>query len=582
MVFVVLITIASFLASPLQEAQIEGKIASASVRGRKSVSEEGLVSQELIIGVDDMSSESYTSLTGLVEAWGGEVTNNVSFGGSLEAVVVDFSTISVYPFIEEVMNTLKPKYVQPNQEFSIEFVPNDPRWNWQWGPAKIGADIAWNTTVGNSSILVAVIDTGVDWDHPDLAANYVPSGYDWVNRDHNPMDDNGHGTHVAGIVAAVINNSQGIAGISQVNIMAEKALNQTGYGFSDDLAEAITHAADQNADIISMSWGSDSNNILVRRAIRYAYDSGVLLVAAAGNNATSERSYPAAYDEVIAVTATDRNDNLAYFANYGEWIELAAPGVSIYSTTWNDDYAYKSGTSMATPHVSGVAALIWSVFPNLTSDQVRSRLRETAEDLGPSGFDIHYGYGRIDAGRAVQDEELVRDISISDVALYKYIVHQGGLLPINVTVQNEGDYTEVFNITVNANNTSIATERITLTSGNSTTIWFTCNATGIAKGNYVIEASAEVLPGETYSLDNNYTAGWITIVMVGDVTGPSGWPDGRSNMMDIGLVAKYYGRSVPPAPSKCDITGSTPGLPDRKIDMKDIGLVAVHFGETDP
>ncbi len=581
MVIAVLLITTSALAPTLQRADIERKVERANQKAAGLFSTERDSSQELIIGIDGMPSKSYLSLTRLVEAWGGEITNNVSFGGKIEAVVANLPPASVKPFVEEVTEILEPMYIQPNHEFKIDLTPNDPRWSWQWGPAKIGAEVAWNTTVGNSSILLAIVDTGVDWDHPDLANNYAPLGYDWVNGDDDPMDDNGHGTHVAGIAAAVINNNLGIAGISQVKVMAEKALNRSGYGSSDDLAEAITHAADQNADIISMSWGSYTRNILVQHAIQYAYNSGVLLVAAAGNNASSEKAYPAAYNEVIAVSATDRNDNPAYFTNYGEWIELAAPGVNIYSTTWNDDYTYKSGTSMATPHVSGVAALIWSVFTNLTRDQVRSRLQETAEDLGPEGFDIHYGHGRVSAIRAVTDNQ-VHNISICNVTVYKDIVHRGSLLPINVTVQNRGDYIETFNVNVNANTTSIATEEVTLASGDSTILYLGWNTTGIAKGNYAIKITLDTLPNETYSTYDDSTENWIIIVMTGDVTGPEGSPDGRCDMMDIGLIAKNYGRNVPPAPSNCDLTGSTPDVPDRKVDMRDIGLVAGHFGEVDP
>jgi hypothetical protein len=581
MVFAALLISTLVSASAFELSDMGGEEASTKLREMISVAIEDQSSKEFIIGVEGMPFESYASLIRLVETWGGVVTNNISLGGRMEAVVADLPSISVSPFLEEVMKAFEPNYLHLNEQFKIDFVPNDPFWTLQWGLAKIEVDIAWNTTVGDSSLLLAVVDTGVDWNHPDLAPNYAPLGYDWVNDDSNPMDDHGHGTHVAGIAAAVMNNSIGVTGISQVRIMAEKALNQTGYGFSDDLAEAIIHAADQNADIISMSWGSYSYNLLIQHAIRYAYNSGVLLVAAAGNNATSEKCYPAAYNEVIAVSATDRNDNLAYFSNYGEWIEFAAPGVSIYSTTWNDDYAYKSGTSMAAPHVSGVAALIWSAFPNMTRDQVRSRLQDTAEDLGSSGFDIYYGYGRINAGEAVQTDIQMHDISVDNVTIYKDIVHQGGSLPINVTVQNKCNHTETFNVTVNANTTLITTWNMSLAGGNSSTIDIMWNTTGIAKGNYIIKVVAEILPGETYSLDNNFTDGPITVVIAGDVTGRGGWPDGKCDMMDVGFVAKYYSQNVPPAPSYCDLTGSTPGVPDRKIDMRDLGIVAGHFGDID-
>ena len=221
------------------------------------------------------------------------------------------------------------------------------------------------------------------------------------------------GTHCAGIIAAVLNNSIGIAGLAQAQIMAEKVLDYTGYGTWDWVANGIVHAVDQGANVISMSLGGYGDSELVHEAVRYAYDAGVLVIAAAGNDNTNMKSYPAAYSEVIAVSATDQYDNKAGFSNWGDWIELAAPGVDIYSTmptyhvTLNDwgyamNYDYLSGTSMACPHVSGVAALVWSRYPSKTRDWVRLWLRYTADDLGDPGLDVYYGYGRINARKAVE------------------------------------------------------------------------------------------------------------------------------------------------------------------------------------
>jgi hypothetical protein len=284
----------------------------------------------------------------------------------------------------------------------------------------------------------------VDWNHPDLTANYVPLGYDWVNDDSNPMDDNGHGTHVTGIIGAAMNNSIGVAGVAQVRIMVEKALNSSGDGSEDQLASAMIHAVDQGAKIISMSWGDYVNSSLIFDAVRYAYDAGVLLTAAAGNDGVSMKMFPAAYDEVIAVTATDLNDNVAWFTNFGRWVELAAPGVDIWSTYWDNTYAYKRGTSMAAPFVSGVAALVWSQFSHLTRDQVRMQLRDTADDLGSSGFDDYYGYGRINAKKALQ----AHDITVTDVKPDKTVIGQGFFDNVNVTVSNYGPFAEATNVTL--------------------------------------------------------------------------------------------------------------------------------------
>ena len=215
------------------------------------------------------------------------------------------------------------------------------------------------------------------------------------------MDDNGHGTHCAGIAGAVTNNSIGIAGVCwNCAIMPVKGLNSEGIGYEDDLANAIVYAADNGADIISMSWGSYTDSNLIRDAVDYAYNKGVILVAAAGNDDTISKFYPAAYDKVIAVSATDNSDAKASFSNWGSWIDVAAPGVNIYSTWWNDTYIYLSGTSMACPHVAGLVGLILSKNTAFNQQEIRTILRSTSEHLSSQ---IRYiRTGRINAYGALQ------------------------------------------------------------------------------------------------------------------------------------------------------------------------------------
>mgnify|MGYP002395683277 CR=1 FL=1 len=313
---------------------------------------------EVVVGVKD--ADEYPLITRLIEDNGGTVISQLD---DLNAVVARVSEKRVEAFMEEMQENSLVRYVERNGKVMLTLTPSDPGWSQQWGPKKIQADTAWNTQTGDKSILVAVVDTGVDWNHPDLAANYVPLGYDWWNDDPDPMDDHGHGTHCAGIIAATLNNGKGIAGLAQVRVMAEKFLSSEGWGTYADAASALIHAADAGADIISNSWGSYQDSSLVHEAVRYAYNKGALLVAAAGNEGWDWPLYPAAYDEVVAVTATDQSDNPAWFTNFGSWVEVAAPGVSIYSTIWDNSYASWSGTSMATPHAAGVAALIWSQLP---------------------------------------------------------------------------------------------------------------------------------------------------------------------------------------------------------------------------
>ena len=378
-------------------------------------------SMEIVIGIDHAEPSSYERSRRFITKNEAKFVNDVSMNGKVIALVADVPIAKVAAFSEDVKAAGFSRYIEPNLKFQASFIPNDPYWPQQWGTAKIDADWAWNTTKGDSSILVAVIDTGVDWNHPDLAGNYDASGYDWVNMDDDPMDDSGHGTHCTGVIAAMINNGMGIAGLAQVRVMAEKSLDQFGVGYADELANAVIHATNQSADIISMSWGGSYYSELVYEALRYAYDSEVLLIASAGNEAAYLKAYPAAYKEVVAVTATDQNDDPASFTNYGDWVEVAAPGVDIYSTVWDDSYVSKSGTSMSSAHVAGVAALIWSQFPNVTRDWIRAQLRYTADDLGDPGFDEYYGYGRINARRAVEKAPPDHDLLIFDLETPQFL-----------------------------------------------------------------------------------------------------------------------------------------------------------------
>jgi thermitase len=402
----------------------------------------------LVIGVNQTRPRACDDLTNLVLRTGGKSVSKVPVEGRTLAMIVDVPSANLSTLLNEVQGTDLARYVEPNMVFKAQFVPDDPYYGNQWALPKIQADWAWNTTTGNPSIIVAVIDTGIDYNHPDLKNNYVALGYDWVNNDNDPLDDNGHGTHCAGTIGAVLNNAVGIAGVAQVSIMAEKGLNSTGYGFETDLAVAIIDAVDMGARIVSASWGGDYDSFLIHDAVQYAYYYGVLVVAAAGNSNTNSKSYPAAYDEVVAVAATDQFDRKAAFSNWGSFIGVSAPGIDIYSTTptyhvalndegYNMSYDYMSGTSMACPQAAGVAALIWSRFPSASADWVRGQLSFTADDLGDAGFDVIHGAGRVNARKAVEQEPLQHDMF-----LFRYdmptLVQPGDTVPMSVMVLNFG------------------------------------------------------------------------------------------------------------------------------------------------
>ncbi len=335
--------------------------------------------------------------------------------------------------LPEILTNLK---ADPNVEFAEEdkivttnLTPNDPYFSssgtWGqayddlWGIKKIGAPAGWDISTG-AGILVAVVDTGVDYNHPDIAANMWPQiGADFVGstiqnpqQGTDPIDRFGHGTHVAGTIAAVGNNGIGVIGVAwHAQVMAVKGLDDSGQGLDSTLAPAILYAANNGADIINASWGGPGSSQAIADAVSYAYNLGVVFVAAAGNSGADAMGfYPANLPNVITVAATDSNDQLAGFSNYGSKIDIAAPGVDILSlqaagstlgVAVSPGYMRLSGTSMATPHVSGLAALILAQYASYSNEDIRQVLRVSATDLGTSGYDLTYGYGRINAASAL-------------------------------------------------------------------------------------------------------------------------------------------------------------------------------------
>jgi thermitase len=466
----------------------------------------------LIVGLSNNRPASLSEVTQIAARHQGKIVDTVSFKNVAGAAVVELPITSVTSFVGEIGEAKLASYVEPNMKMQTQWVPNDPSWSLQWGPQKVEADWAWNTTTGDSSVLVAVVDTGIDYSHAELTANYVPLGFDWVNNDNDPIDDCGHGTHCAGIIAAAINNGIGIAGLAQVRIMAEKVLDYSGWGYDDWVANGIIHAVDQGARIISMSLGGSGDSQLIHDAVKYAYSAGVLVIAAAGNDNTNMKSYPAAYDEVVAVAATDQNDFKAGFSNWGDWIELAAPGVNIYSTLptyqvylnnlgYSMYYDYLSGTSMACPHVAGVAALVWSHHPAKSSVWIRQWLHYTADDLGDPGFDQYYGYGRIDARNAVEQAPPTHELIMSSWVTPPY-VEPGTTGLVNATVLNFGESDET-DVTVEllANDSVISDTLIDFVpSGGLAVASLTWSPT--VEGSYNVSAYVIPVVGET-SIANN-------------------------------------------------------------------------------
>lgn len=330
--------------------------------------------------------------------------------------------------------------------------PNDSLYSQQWALQTLRAPEAWQITSGAPEVLIAVIDTGVELDHPDLQANLwinagedlngngraeqadfnnidddgngfiddiigwdftdapgFPDAGDHLDRDNDPSDDNGHGTAVSGIIAAQANNRIGIAGLApQCRVMALRAGTSQGLLEEDDVASAIVYAVMNGAAVINMSFGDVVVSPMLRDVIQFAHRRGVVLVASAGNSSTDAPHYPSAYAETIAVGASTPDERLAAFSNYGTTLDVVAPGTEIWTTTLRKSYAQFGGTSAAAPFVSALAGLLRSRSPEWNNEMIRAALQNSAVDLGEPGWDRSFGAGRIDAAAALALEQLVR------------------------------------------------------------------------------------------------------------------------------------------------------------------------------
>jgi thermitase len=290
-------------------------------------------------------------------------------------------------------------YVEPDYyAHTASTDPDDPSYLAQWHLPKIGSPRAWAIGTGSPAVTVAVVDSGIYAQHPDLEGKLVP-GWNFVHSNSDTSDVLGHGTAVAGTLAAATNNGIGIAGVNWGSrIMPLVVVDASDFAAYSDIAAAIQYAADRGVRIINVSIGGASSSESLQRAVDYAWSKGSVVFAAAMNNSTDARYYPAACASAVAVSATDSNDHLASFSNFGSWITLAAPGTNILSTMNGGGYGYWSGTSFSSPIVAGVAALIVSVSPQLSNAALVSLLQQTADNVGDRTY---FGAGRINAWRAM-------------------------------------------------------------------------------------------------------------------------------------------------------------------------------------
>ena len=430
---------------------------------------------------------------------------------------------------------------QLDYQIQLTRTTNDPRYSSEWALPKIAAPAAWDTTTGSRTIIVAVVDTGIDYNHPDLAANMWKNtreiagdgidndrngytddvfGYDFANNDSVPLDDNNHGTHVAGTIGAVSNNSVGIAGVAwNVQLMALKFMSASGSGSTSNAVRAIDYAVANGAKVINNSWGGGGFDAQLDAAISRARAAGVIVVVAAGNdsrNNDSVPSYPSAYnyDNIVSVAATDSNDMLASFSNYGATsVDIAAPGVSILSTTPNNTYSSFSGTSMAAPHVSGAIALVWSANPTLTYTQVIGQVYRNVDPIAGLAGRVLTG-GRLNVAKAVTASTVDRVSPTVSSATWS-----------NPSSGSIDSVTVSFSEAINANTFTAADVQLTGPSGQAITVtgvspvaggggslWKIAFNLQTASGNYTLKVGPQIadLANNLMNQDGDSTPGEAT------------------------------------------------------------------------
>lgn len=291
----------------------------------------------------------------------------------------------------------EPNYVAT----ALDSVPNDPLYLQQWGLMRTQVPAAWDLTVGQGDILVAVLDSGIDPSHPELEGA-LTDGWDFITDDADPTDEQGHGTAMSGIIAAAIDNEQGIAGIAPgVRLMPVRVLDGAGKGSYAEVMNGLIYAADRGARLINMSFGGYGESRALSLALAYAYQKGSLLIGAAGNQGIEAIVFPAADPLVIGVASTNINDERSIASNWGPHVLLAAPGERVATLLPHNAYALVTGTSAAAAQVTGIAALVFSIKPELGNIGCAQLLVDTAEDLGPPGWDEEFGFGQVNAVQAV-------------------------------------------------------------------------------------------------------------------------------------------------------------------------------------
>jgi thermitase len=375
----------SFGGSAFAEDSTSLDLTSKNNTVNKSLEKSDYVKGEVIVKFKDSASKSIKGNV-LKSMKASEVEDKDAVESPFKVLKVG----NVEAVVKALNNNPNVEYAEPNYKLSATWTPNDTYYQgYQYGPQNTYTNYAWDYTRGSSGQEIAVLDTGVDYNHPDLDGKTI-RGYDFVDNDYYPMDLNGHGTHVAGTAAAETNNGTGVAGMApNTRILAVRVLDANGSGSLADIADGIRYAADQGAEVINLSLGCDCSTPTLESAVNYAWNKGSVIVAAAGNDGVSTTFEPASYANVIAVGAVDSYDRKASFSNYGTWVDVTAPGVDIASTVPNNGYSYMSGTSMASPHVAGLAGLLAS--QGRSNVQIRQAIEQTADTISGTGYYFEHG-----------------------------------------------------------------------------------------------------------------------------------------------------------------------------------------------
>ncbi|MWV63456.1 S8 family serine peptidase [Halorubrum sp. JWXQ-INN 858] len=361
--------------------------------------------REVLVGVSATDESPGEAIAGALPEAATVVHENGEIHYATVAFDADAPPGAVAAFLDEVIEVPVVKYAERNHTLHAAYVPDDPGFEDQYAPAMVNAPDAWDVTLGSRDVTVAILDSGVEYDHEDLVDAFTDDpGFDFVTGGPDPAppdpEIDHHGTHVAGIAAAGLDNGVGIAGTSNSTLLAGRVLDSSGLGMTADIADGIAWAAARGADVINLSLGGIEPSRTLQNAVSFAYHSGSFLVATAGNEGRPGVEYPAAYPEVFAVSALDETANLAWYSSFGDRVDVAAPGSNVLSTvpTVSGSYAEQSGTSMAAPLVAGIAALTLTEY-DLSVERLRTHLRDTAVDVGLPRE--QQGVGRVDAGRAV-------------------------------------------------------------------------------------------------------------------------------------------------------------------------------------